>query len=269
VGATCLCAVYDPTTCTCVLASAGHPSPLLIGPDGTTRILDLPHNPPLSAGGTPFQSATVDMAPGSVLAMYTDGLLRTPEFRSGWDWQRVQDELGAGMREHRPLRKWCDGLMPAPTEATLSDDVAILLARTRRVDPGDVSHWQFRADPASVADARTLTERQLADWHLEHLAFTAELVISELITNAIRYAEGPVSLRLIRGRALICEVGDDSNTQPRLIRAAETDEGGRGLYIVAQCTSRWGCRYGQKGKTIWTELPLSGEEDRASHLVPS
>jgi hypothetical protein len=69
-----------------------------------------------------------------------------------------------------------------------------------------------------------------------------------------------VSLRLIRGETLICEVTDDSNTQPRLVRAAATDEGGRGLYIVAQCTSRWGCRYGHQGKTIWTELPLNGEE---------
>jgi anti-sigma regulatory factor (Ser/Thr protein kinase) len=136
------------------------------------------------------------------------------------------------------------------------DDIALLLARTRTVSSDDVSSWQFPADLASVAAARTAVTGKLADWDLDELAFSTELVVSELTTNAIRYAGGPVTLRLIRGDVLICEVTDPSNTQPRVVKAGATDEGGRGLFIVAQCTSRWGCRYGQQGKTIWTEQPL-------------
>lgn len=91
---------------------------------------------------------------------------------------------------------------------------------------------------------------------MEQFSLTTELIVSELVTNAVRYAGGPVGLRLIRSSVLICEVSDPSNTQPRLVRAGDTDEGGRGLYIVAQCAQRWGSRYGRKGKTIWTEQGL-------------
>lgn len=259
VGATCLYAVYDPTTCQCTLASAGHPPPILITPNGATRVLDLPLNPPLGVGWAPFQSISIEVEPGSVLAMYTDGLFQLDRRNRDLDLDRVQSELAASGGQALSLREWCNSLAPDATNITLPDDFAILLARTRAVGSQDVSSWQFPADLTSVAKARTLVVSQLTDWHLDHLVFTTELVVSELITNAIRYAGGPVSLRLIRGKTLICEVADHSNTQPRLVRAATTDEGGRGLYIVAQCTSRWGCRYGEKGKTIWTELPLNNE----------
>uniref|UniRef100_UPI0035A8277F ATP-binding protein n=1 Tax=Kitasatospora aureofaciens TaxID=1894 RepID=UPI0035A8277F len=108
-----------------------------------------------------------------------------------------------------------------------------------------------------MADAREAVTRQLATWGLEEVAFTTELVVSELVTNAIRYGGGPVELRLIRDKALVCEVSDPSNTQPRLRRARTTDEGGRGLFLVAQLAARWGCRYGRSGKTIWAEQPLT------------
>ncbi|WP_373310083.1 ATP-binding protein [Streptomyces purpurascens] len=102
--------------------------------------------------------------------------------------------------------------------------------------------------------------RQVADrltsWELEHLVFTTELIVSELVTNAIRYGGAPVGLRLIRDQRLICEVSDPSQTQPHLRRARWTDEGGRGLVLVAQLTHRWGSRYTVAGKTIWTEQLL-------------
>jgi anti-sigma regulatory factor (Ser/Thr protein kinase) len=86
--------------------------------------------------------------------------------------------------------------------------------------------------------------------------YTTELVMSELITNAIRYATGPIRARLIRDTSLICEVADGSSTSPHLRRAAITDEGGRGLFLVAQFAERWGTRYTSEGKIIWTEQPL-------------
>jgi anti-sigma regulatory factor (Ser/Thr protein kinase) len=132
------------------------------------------------------------------------------------------------------------------------------LAKVRSVDEDDSVTWQLPADPAIVGRARDMAAERVAAWGMDELAFTAELVVSELVTNAIRYGVGPLTLRLIRGRVLVCEVSDPSNTQPRLRRARTTDEGGRGLFLVAQLSSRWGSRYQQSGKTIWAELrPIS------------
>lgn len=258
VGATCLYAVYDPTTCQCTLASAGNPPPVLVRPDGTARLLDISPDPMLGVGGAPFQSVTFDVEPASVLALYTDGLFQLEGYGGADGPERLRDQLAASHAPDRALEDMGRSLIRSTGGRPPRDDVALLLARTRAVKPENISSWQFPAELASVAQARTAAARKLTEWQLEDLVFTTELVVSELITNAVRYAGGPVSLRLIRDQVLICEVTDPSNTQPRLQKAATTDEGGRGLFIVAQCTSRWGCRYGRSGKTIWTELPLDG-----------
>jgi serine phosphatase RsbU (regulator of sigma subunit)/anti-sigma regulatory factor (Ser/Thr protein kinase) len=267
VGATCLYAVYDPTTRQCTLASAGHPAPVLIRPDGTTQVLDVPLNPPLHVGSTPFQTATVTVEPDSVLALYTDGLLDPEALGGEGDLRWLRSELAGRLGHGRSLDEVAQSLVADVKDTGRRDDVAVLLARTRAVAPESVASWQFPAEGASVAEARSVTTRQLAAWDLDGLAFTTELVVSELVTNAIRYAGGPVTLRLLRGEALICEVTDPSNTQPRMVRAAATDEGGRGLFIVAQCTSRWGCRYGRRGKTIWTEQSLDGAAELSAALL--
>ncbi|MFD0349503.1 ATP-binding protein [Kitasatospora aburaviensis] len=138
----------------------------------------------------------------------------------------------------------------------LADDVTLLLARTRAVPPESTATWSVEADPAAVAAVRERTAAHLTAWGLEDLVFTTELVLSELVTNAIRYAGGPVEVRLIHAERLTCEVSDPSATQPRMRRARVTDEGGRGLYLVAQLTDRWGSRYTRHGKTIWAEQEL-------------
>lgn len=100
--------------------------------------------------------------------------------------------------------------------------------------------------------------RPAAAWGVDEAAsFVVELVVSELVTNAIRHGNAPVCLRLIQERGLIIEVSDGGHTSPHLRRAAMEDEGGRGLFLVAQLTQRWGTRYTSTGKTIWTEVPLS------------
>lgn len=141
-----------------------------------------------------------------------------------------------------------------------SDDVALLLARTRVLAADRVASFQLAADPALVAQARSLATRQLAEWGLEQLAFATELIISELVTNAIRHARGPIAMRLIHTQTLICEVSDSSLSAPHLRHARTTDEGGRGLFLVAQLASRWGTRYAHDGKTIWAEQPLPPAE---------
>ncbi|ATW52408.1 ATP-binding protein [Streptomyces peucetius] len=136
------------------------------------------------------------------------------------------------------------------------DDAALLLARVSASPEGSVAAWEFPADVRIVSDARTLVTERLVEWGLDELVFTTELIVSELLANAIRYAGGPVRVRLIRDQRLVCEVSDPSETQPHLRRARPTDEGGRGLFLIAQLTHRWGSRYTASGKTIWTEQLL-------------
>jgi anti-sigma regulatory factor (Ser/Thr protein kinase) len=111
-------------------------------------------------------------------------------------------------------------------------------------------------DPAAVGVVRSAVVRQLDLWGLEELSFTTELILSELVTNAIRYGGEPIRVRMLRDRSLICEVFDSSSTSPHLRYATMTDEGGRGLFLVAQLTDRWGTRYLPAGKVIWAEQPL-------------
>jgi anti-sigma regulatory factor (Ser/Thr protein kinase) len=255
VGATCLYALYDPVTGRCTLASAGHPPPVVVGPGGAAHRIELSPGPPLGVGGMPFENTELGLEPGSVLVLYTDGLIahHGPDLEAGMRW--LTDELARLCRPGRALEEIGRALL-ADTDPALRDDIALLLARTRTLPAESVAVWEFPADPACVTEARTAATRQLAAWRLDELAFTTELVVSELITNAVRYAGSPIGLRLIRDHLLVCEVSDPRNTQPRLRRARISDEGGRGLFLVAQLTSRWGSRYGQSGKTIWAEQPI-------------
>ncbi|MFU9039042.1 MULTISPECIES: ATP-binding protein [Streptomyces] len=145
-----------------------------------------------------------------------------------------------------------DALLPESPR----DDTALLAARTRRLAEHQVSTWELPAEPTAAAEARKLAAAQLHDWGLEDMALTTELIVSELITNAYRYSSGPATLRLIRDHHLICEVSDTSSTSPHLRHAATTDEGGRGLFLIAQLTARRGTRYVRNGKTIWAEQPV-------------
>jgi anti-sigma regulatory factor (Ser/Thr protein kinase) len=153
-------------------------------------------------------------------------------------------------------------------EAMLSDrprdDIALLVARTCRLGPAQVAAWDVSQDPAAVGPVRSACARRLTEWGLEQVVFTAELILSELITNAVRYGAEPITVRMLRTRppgspdagTLIFEVADGSSTSPRLRRAKVTDEGGRGLFLVARFSERWGTRYTPTGKVIWAERPL-------------
>ncbi|MEU8763278.1 SpoIIE family protein phosphatase [Streptomyces sp. NPDC048659] len=255
-GATCAYAIYDPVSGRCSVASAGHPPPAVADPSGAVSYLPVDPGPPLGVGGLPFEVTEVDLAPGSVLALYTDGLI---EGRDG-DLDAGMAELATRLARRRalagPLRELGQDLVTGRPAAGLGDDVTLLLARTRTVSPEDVAVWPVKADPAAVGQVREAASARLRAWGLDELVFTTELVLSELVTNAIRYAGGPVEVRLIRAGRLICEVSDPSATHPRMRRAQATDEGGRGLYLVAQLTTRWGSRYSRRGKTIWAEQEL-------------
>ncbi|GAB3000803.1 SpoIIE family protein phosphatase [Streptomyces pseudoechinosporeus] len=257
IGATCLYAVYDPVTRQCSVASAGHPPPTVLRPDGTEQDVPISPGPPLGVGGMPFEVTTLTLEPGSLVALYTKGLILREDRDLDAGLRRLTDGLAAHCRPGARLEEAGRTVLAGVGDEPAQQDIALLLARTRAVRSENTADWEFPADPSVVAVAREETTRQLAAWGLDDLAFTTELVVSELVTNAVRYAGGPVGLRLIREEVLVCEVTDPSNTQPRLRRAHTTDEGGRGLFLVAQLTTRWGCRYGRTGKTIWAEQPLT------------
>jgi len=253
VYATCLYAVYDPVSRRCSMASAGHPMPALVTPDGEVSFLDVPVGPPLGLGGLPFEGTEVELQAGSTLALYTDGLIESRNNDPDDGFDRLRRALG---RQETSLEDACDQLLAAMLPDRFGDDVALLMARTHALTDDQVATWDLPADPAVVTSAREQALTRLADWGLDEAAFTTELVISELVTNAIRHARSPIQLRLIRDRTLICEVSDGSSTAPHPRRAREFDEGGRGLLLVSQLTERWGSRQTSHGKTIWTEQPL-------------
>ncbi|WP_351231656.1 SpoIIE family protein phosphatase [Streptomyces sp. NPDC002133] len=254
-GATCLYAVYDPVSRHCTLARAGHPPPAIVTPYGTAQLVDLPSGPPLGLGGLPFQSTRITVPEDSVLVLYTDGLIHSHSLDADEGVQRLLDSL---VDPRTPLEDLCDAAVGNlwADRAGPGDDAALLVARTHALGEDHVASWDITKDPAAVAPARAKAAGQLTAWGLEDLAFTTELVISELVTNAIRYASDPIRLRMIRDRALICEVSDGSSTSPHLRHARTTDEGGRGLFLIARFAQRWGTRYAGNGKTIWSEQPL-------------
>ncbi|WP_055551242.1 SpoIIE family protein phosphatase [Streptomyces sp. NBRC 110028] len=252
-GATCLYAVYDPVTRRCTMARAGHLTPAVVDPGGVVSYPPLPAGPPLGLGSLPFESAELELPAGSLIALFTDGLIETCDQDIDVGLGRLSNALA---QPGLPLEELCSTVIDTLLTRPQSDDVALLLARTNTLGAGHVVSWDLPSDPAVVANARSLAVHQLAEWGLPELAMTTELIVSELVTNAIRHGTGPIRLRLIRHDVLICEVADASNTSPRLRHARTTDEGGRGLFLVAQMTRRWGTRYTEGGKLIWAEQDL-------------
>ncbi|MBY8876333.1 SpoIIE family protein phosphatase [Actinacidiphila acidipaludis] len=249
-GATCLYVVYDSVSGTATAATAGHLPPAVVDPDGTVTFLRPPVAPPLGLGaGLPVETAAVTLPEGSRLVLYTDGLVEDRHR----DMDRSLDLLGAALSG--PARTPED-TCTAATEALLptrpSDDVALLVAATHRLAPDRVAEWDVPQDPAAVAPLREACSRQLERWGLAELSFATELILSELLTNAIRYGAEPIHVRLLRDRDLVCEISDGSSTSPHIRRAGATEEGGRGLYLVASFAERWGTRYSPRGKTIWS-----------------
>nr|WP_323136487.1 ATP-binding SpoIIE family protein phosphatase [Streptomyces sp. NBC_01446] len=253
IGGTCLYAVYDPVTQRCAIASAGHPPPVLVRPDGTAEAVAISPGPPLAVCGMPYETTVIHLEPGSVLALYTDGLVEHRDRDIDQGLRRLTDALAVSCRPDRALDETGRALLADLTDQAPRDDATLLLARTRAIPAADTAHWEILADPAAASKAREWITRQLTMWGLDDLLFTTQLIVSELVTTAIRYGRPPMDLRLIRHDALVCEVTDSSSTQPRLRRARTTDEGGPGLFLVAQLGGRWGCRHGQNGKTIWSE----------------
>ncbi|MFJ8364355.1 SpoIIE family protein phosphatase [Streptomyces sp. NPDC093984] len=254
-GATCVYAVYDPATRQCTMARAGHPPPAIVDAHGEVTFPDLPTGAPLGLGLglVPFDAVEVELPEGSLLAFYTDGLVESRD-----------DDIEVGMRRlgtalaqpEQSLEDLCSSVMETvPTQAA-SDDVALLLARIHTLEPTHIASWDLPTEPAVVCAARHLAVHQLSEWGLEPLVPTTELIISELVTNAIHHGAGPIRLRLIQHQVLTCEVFDSGKCYPRLRHARIVDENGRGLFLIAQLSSRWGFRSAMGGKLVWADQEL-------------
>ncbi|WP_149184377.1 SpoIIE family protein phosphatase [Streptomyces sp. TRM49041] len=262
--ATCVYAVYDAVTRRCTFANAGHPPPVLVEPGEEALLLDVPPGMPLGVGGEPFEEVEVELPEGALLALYTDGLVESRDHPLEEGLQAFRRALTAA---GRPLEDVCDHVLNTLDTRHGQDDIALLMARIRGLPAEAVGDWRLPREPRSVGRARELARAQLTTWALEPLVDTVELLVSELVTNALRYGEGEIRLRLLRDRALVCEVWDAGLVQPRRRRARDTDEGGRGLQLVGLLSAGWGSRRTPRGKTVWFELPLPDGDGPAEPTV--
>jgi hypothetical protein len=251
--ATCVYAVYDPIHRTLTLANAGHIPPVLARHDGRSELLRIPEGAPIGVGGVPFETVEIPVPDGSWLVLCTDGLV---EVRG----QGIDAGLAAlcanVIEPQQTPEDVCNQILSRVHYEERRDDVALLVARFDGIAPQDVAEWQLTMDLAEVRTARSVTRERLAAWGLEQLSDLAELLVSELVTNALRVAREEVRLRLMRVGTLLVEVSDDDHNLPQLRRADQDDEDGRGLALVSNLSQRWGTSRKAVGKVVWFELPL-------------
>ncbi|MCI3932840.1 SpoIIE family protein phosphatase [Streptomyces sp. AN091965] len=251
--ATCVYAVYDAVTRRVTIANAGHLPPVLVEPGESALMLDVPPGMPLGVGGEPFEEVEVDLPEGALLALYTDGLVESRDHPLD---EGLNAFVSALTDPEQALEDICDHVLSALDTHHGEDDIALLMARVQGLPAEHVGDWTLPREPRSVGHARELACARLREWGLDALVDTAELLVSELVTNALRYGEGEIRLRLLLDRTLVCEVWDAGLVQPRRRRARDTDEGGRGLQLVGLLSAAWGSRRTPRGKTVWFELAL-------------
>ncbi|MFB6438513.1 SpoIIE family protein phosphatase [Streptomyces sp. NPDC056411] len=258
--ATCMYAVYDPVAHRITIANAGHPPPVMLHRGGRAEVLRVPSGAPIGVGGVDFEAVELDAPAGATLVLYTDGLVES-RIRDVWTGiEQLRERLAETARltgpNPPPLEPLCDEVLDMLGPGDRDDDIALLAARFDGIAPSDVAYWYLDPKAQTAGQARRLARRALARWGLDELSDQLELLVSEVVTNAVRYAERPITLRLLRTDVLRCEVGDDVPQLPRLRQARPSDEGGRGLYLVNRMARRWGATRLSMGKVVWFELSM-------------
>jgi serine phosphatase RsbU (regulator of sigma subunit)/anti-sigma regulatory factor (Ser/Thr protein kinase) len=257
-GSTCCIAVYDPVSHHVSLSSAGHLPPVLVPPDGPAGPLAVSLHPGLGtefALREPFDVQAFTAPPGSLLALYTDGLVEDPALSIDEGIGRLADAVST-VHPWDALQQAARHVVSALAPVRRRDDVTLLLARMIGYRKGDTATWRLPARADAAARARTLVSALLGQWHTrDDTRDSVLLVVSELVANAVRFARGPITVRLIRaGHGLLCEVGDTGNGRPRLGSNGLLDDGGRGLHVVHRLTTRWGVRWTDTGKVVWAAV---------------
>ncbi|MYT35434.1 SpoIIE family protein phosphatase [Streptomyces sp. SID8356] len=259
--ATCLCAVYDHAERTYRMASAGHLPPLMIDAAGRAAFLDVPPGAPLGAGVIPYDEVTTEVPEGSRLVMYTDGLIKNRYE----DIDVLLERLRAAVDGPPvPLSDSCEAAWTRTDSCGDGrfDDAVMLMAEALTRPDADVVVWSLPANGSAAGTARRLVRAQLERWALSDLMDVTELVVSELVGNALRYGGGPTGLRLLRHDRLCVEVSDIGPDLPRIQHAPLSAEGGRGLQLINMLCRRWGSCRTPGGKVVWAEQDLPGGGSR-------
>ncbi|MGH3265148.1 MAG: ATP-binding SpoIIE family protein phosphatase, partial [Trebonia sp.] len=256
--ATCAYAVYDAVTGEIELAIAGHLPPLLVHPDGSNEYLEVTPCPPLGVGDGVVDTKVIPVEDGSLFVLYTDGLVESRDRDISEGLDRLRASFGEGAPEE-DLEELCKTSLDGVYDDAYRDDIAVLIAKLRRIPEDHRLSFHLDPEPSAVRQARSLIRDPLKRWGLEDLIDASELLVSELVTNAIRYANGEITLRLIlEPDSLVCEVHDSSPALPRVLQVDKDAENGRGLHVVSQMATRWGARRTPAGKVVWCEQPLPG-----------
>ena len=260
--ATCIYCVYDPVARRCAIANAGHVPPVFIYPDGRTELINLPPGAPVGVGGVAFQTVEMAAPDGALLAMCTDGLVESPERDLNDGLATLLDSVDNAARTllgpaATSLEDLCEQVLRDLHIEERVDDVALLVARFGGIPSANVAHWMLRPHPQTPYRARRLVAATLTGWGLTEQVATMELLVTELVTNAIRYATRPIAVRLLRTEAsLLCEVIDDDHNPPVLCEPTDGTESGRGVYLVSRFARRWGTSLSPTGKSVWCEVAI-------------
>lgn len=249
--ATCLYCVYDPVARQCLIANAGHIPPVLAQPGQAPRRLDIPTGAPLGVGGVSFSRAQVEVPDGSLLVLCTDGLLESRHRDVEEGIAALCEAIEVPAAE---LDKQCDALLENLGAQHRDDDVALVMARLTGIPSDRVASWLITPSAQAPRIVRDMARGVLDRWGLADSADVAVLLLNELMANAIRYAQRPVSVKLMHTGTLLCEVLDDDHHLPVLRQPQSGDETGRGILLVSRLARRWGASRLPGGKIVWFEL---------------
>ena len=240
-------------------SSAGHLPILHVRPDATVTQLRIPVSVPLGVGGIPHQETTLALPHGSTLIFYTDGLVETRKNDVETQIKALEDTAYTIFRTTPTLGRAADQILASmlPVSDEPADDVTLLLARIP--DPPRASaELTLKPEPEQVAAARRFTRHTLTTWGRAELADTVCLLVSELMSNAVRHARQTISLRLHHtDREIITEIADDNPIMPAPAVPGPSDEYGRGLALVETLASSWGSLPSDGGKIVWFGIAVS------------
>ncbi|MFJ5811083.1 PAS domain S-box protein [Streptomyces sp. NPDC093093] len=259
---TCCYLVVDADAAELTVCSAGHLPLLLAAPDGRVTRLAAEVSVPLGVGEVPHHESRHTVEPGSVLALYTDGLVETPGSDIEEQLDCLATVLAKAFADTDDLETMADSLLGEmlPDADDNADDVTLLLVHIPDL-PVTSQSVVLAAQPSSVGEGRRFLRSTLLRWGNvdDQLCDTACLLASELLSNAVNHSCGPVRLRLRHaGRELSVEVCDGSPVLPQARFASPDAESGRGLLLVDSLAESWGTLPTAEGKAVWFSLPLPG-----------
>ncbi|WP_432497245.1 SpoIIE family protein phosphatase [Kineococcus gypseus] len=258
------------------VATAGHPAPLVADERGL-RELDVEPGPPLGVDPEAvFPASSHRLRGRSRVVLYTDGVVesRATQLDAGEEALRRSVSEGLAADPGMGCEELADRIATSIPHR-LDDDAALLVLEYR--GPAvqlEEAALPLTADARAVAQARWFLRTALTAWGAGDLLDEAELVLSELVTNAVVHTESAAAVQLRYDRAarrLTLSVQDRSTRHPRQRHAGADALGGRGLGIVEAVADDWGVSVEGDGKTVWAELavePGAGTEQREREASP-